>query len=190
MLHHAAPEDPDPKQNLGKRSTEWCEVREQQVVERGVVWSVGELLRGALAPERGPARVAFEACRAGRHVHDLLSKAGHEPVMLDTTRVREMGVGRYGRKNDRLDATCLAMALERGHVARAHVMSDEARVLREQLEVHRTLVMSRASQVQHVRGIAAGRGIEIGSTHTSRFAAKFRSERPRCRPSSSRRSDR
>jgi transposase len=160
--------------DLGRLSTDWCEVREQKIVARGVVSSVQELLCGALAPEHGRARVAYEACRSGRHVHDLLSAAGHEPVMLDTTRVREMGVGRHGRKNDTIDATTLAMALERGYVARAHVMSDAARSLRERLEIHRTLVSARASQTQHVRGIAAGRGIHLAASDTTYFAAMYR----------------
>jgi hypothetical protein len=47
--------------------------------------------------------------------------------MLDTTRVRQIGVGHHCRKNDAIDAEVIAMALAAGRVPIAHVLSPEAR---------------------------------------------------------------
>ena len=73
-----------------------------------------------------PAVVAFEACREGWYVHDKLREWGHDPRMLDTTRVRQMGVGQHGRKNNPIDAEAIAMALDGGRIAEAHVLSPDA----------------------------------------------------------------
>jgi transposase len=123
----------------------------------------------------GRARVGFEACRESRHVHDVLVAWGQEPFLFDTTRVRRLaGVGEHGRKNDRLDAEKLALALERGHAAPAHVLSEPARELRELQEVHRALVNTRKNAVIHARGLLHGRGVNIPGCEPDYFAAHVR----------------
>ncbi len=73
--------------DLGARHIAYCEVADGQVVERATFRSLAELER-KVGPGTPDARVAFEACREGWHVHDTLRRWGKEPVMLDTTRVR------------------------------------------------------------------------------------------------------
>jgi hypothetical protein len=82
------------------------------VVARASVRRLSELEK-RLGPATPPAHVAFEACREGWHVHDVLHSWGKEPVMLDTTRVRQIGVGQHGRKNDALDADGLPRVVHR-----------------------------------------------------------------------------
>jgi len=44
--------------------------------------------------------VAFEAAREAWHVHDVLEQWGHQPKIVDTTRLQTIGVGQHKRKND------------------------------------------------------------------------------------------
>lgn len=93
--------------DLGARHIAYCEVVDGVVMARATARRLGEL-EARLGRSTSPARVAFEACREGWHVHDVLRSWEKEPVMLDTTRVRQIGVGRHGRKNDALDAEAMA----------------------------------------------------------------------------------
>jgi transposase len=148
---------------------DWCEVRDGLVVGRGRVRSLAHLAP-YLGEGTGAAVVGFEACRDSRHVHDVLTSWGQTPRVFDTTRVRQLGVGDHGRKNDRLDAEKLALALERNHAALAHVLGDDARELRELQEMHRALVHARKRAITHVRGILQGRGIRVPSCAAEHFA--------------------
>jgi transposase len=160
--------------DLGKRSIDWCEVSEGAVVGRGRVSNIAEL-ESVVGPQTAPARVGWEACREARHVHDVMRRWGHEPHVFDTTRVRRFaGIGEHGRKNDRIDAEKLALALERGHAPRAHVLSDDARRLRELQELHRALVHGRKRAVVHARGLLQGRGIALASCDIEHFTAHVR----------------
>jgi transposase len=155
--------------DLGKLAIDWCEVRDGVVIGRGRVRSL-EHLAPQLGEGTGSAVVGFEACRDSRHVHDVLTSWGQTPRVFDTTRVRQLGVGEHGRKNDRLDAEKLAIALERNHAAFAHVLGDDARELRELQEMHRALVHARKRAITHVRGILQGRGVRLSSCAAEHFA--------------------
>lgn len=78
--------------DLGARHIAYCEVRNGEVVDRTSVQRLDQL-KSRIGPDCPPARIAFEASREGRHVHDKLVSWGHEPKMIDTTRVRAMGLG-------------------------------------------------------------------------------------------------
>jgi len=158
--------------DLGARHIAFCEVVDGVVVSRGTVRRLSELER-LLGPQTEPARVAFEACREGWHVHDVLQSWGKEPVMLDTTRVRQIGVGQHGRKNDALDAEAIAMALDAGRVPLAHVLSPERRALRARLSVRSELVDMRARQVTVLRGLARAVGILLPTSSTESFLEKL-----------------
>jgi transposase len=155
--------------DLGKLAIDWCEVKDGLVIGRGRVRSL-EHLAPQLGEGTGAAVVGFEACRDSRHVHDVLTSWGQTPRVFDTTRVRRLGVGEHGRKNDRLDAERLAIALERNHAAFAHVLGDDARQLRELQEMHRALVHARKRAITHVRGILQGRGIRLPTCAAEHFA--------------------
>lgn len=158
--------------DLGARHIAWCEVVDGKVTRRGSVRRLSEL-EPIVGPKASPARVAFEACREGWHVHDTLTGWGKEPVLLDTTRIRRIGVGQHGRKNDSIDAEAIAVALDAGRVPVAHVLSPERRVLRAKLSVRGELVETRARQVTLLRGLARAVGVLVGTSSTDGFLEKL-----------------
>jgi transposase len=160
--------------DLGKASIDWCEVEQGQVVGRGRVQDL-RALQPILSRESGPVRVGFEACREALHAHDVMLSWGHVPYVFDTTCVRSFaGIGQHGRKNDRIDAERLAIALEREHAKFAHVLGQDARQLRELQEQHRALVETRKRLVIHVRGILRGRGVDLPSCAVENFVSNLR----------------
>jgi transposase len=159
--------------DLGVRKTAYCEVRDGAVVQRATVTSV-DTLSSLLGPKEQPAVVAIEACREAWHVHDLLRSWGNEVVLVDTTRSRRLGIGQHGRKTDRIDAEVLALALERGGIPMAHVLSPHRRELRRWLSVRRALVESRANLVTTCRGLAREQGVVLPKCQAPVFAKKAR----------------
>jgi transposase len=105
--------------DLGARKICFCEVHNRKVVGRLAVGSVDKLAP-VLGPNTPKARVVIEACREAWHVHDKLTGWGHDVVLLDTTRAKQVGIGGHGRKTDRLDAEALAFALEQDRIPKAH----------------------------------------------------------------------
>jgi transposase len=158
--------------DLGVRHIAFCEVKDGKVVDRGAVRSFSQL-ESRLGPKTAKAVVGFEACREGWHVHDTLLQWGHRPRMLDTTRVRQIGVGQHKRKNDAIDAETIAQAIESGRVAEAHVLSPERRALRAQLSVRGALIQTRSQYVTTIRGLARAVGILLPSSATGSFLQKL-----------------
>jgi transposase len=154
--------------DLGARHIAFSEVRDGVVVRRASFRRLSDL-KAVLGPGTEPARVAFEACREGWHVHDTLKDWGHEPLMLDTTRVRQLGIGQHGRKNDAIDADVIGLAVDQGRVPLAHVLSPERRALRARLSVRGELVEMRARQVTLIRGLARAAGTPLRSCGTPNF---------------------
>ena len=118
--------------DLGVRKIAYCDVKDGVVVKRVTVHRLGEL-EELLGPSTPRAEVLFEAGRSAWHVHDMLMQWGHVPLVLDTTRAKQLGIGQHGRKTDRIDAEVLARALEAGRIPLAHVLSEHRRELRLQL---------------------------------------------------------
>jgi transposase len=159
--------------DLGVRKTAYCEVHGGAVVQRATVTSV-ESLSSLLGPKEPAAVVAIEACREAWHVHDLLRSWGNDVVLVDTTRSRRLGIGQHGRKTDRIDAEVLALALERGGIPMAHVLSPHRRELRRWLSVRRALVESRANLITTCRGLAREQGVGLPKCAIPIFARKAR----------------
>lgn len=155
--------------DLGKRIT-FCEVRDQKVIGRRVVSDFGEL-DDLLGPARPKARVAIEACLEAWHIHDLLKRAGHEPLFVDTTRVRQLGIGHHKRKTDKIDAEILAKAVELDRIPRAHVLSPAARELRQLHGVRRSLVKARAELATQAKAIGRAHGIKMPKAKPVKLAA-------------------
>ena len=99
--------------DVGKAKIVACEVDQDGVLTRSTGKRLQDL-EDMIGPKTAPARVAFEACRQGWWIHDRLLEWGHTPVMLDTTRIKRLGVGHHGRKNDEIDAETIVLALSRG----------------------------------------------------------------------------
>jgi transposase len=158
---------------LGAKKTTYCEVAQGEVVQRGTVTQV-ESLQVVLGPEQPPATVAIEACREAWYVHDLLSSWGNQVLLVDTTRSKQLGIGRHGRKTDRIDAEVLARAVDRGGIPLAHVLSPQRREMRRVLGIRRALVETRAQYVTTVRGLARESGVKLPDCRIHNFASHVR----------------
>jgi transposase len=158
--------------DLGVRHIAYCEVKDGKVIDRASVRSFSQLA-SRIGPKSPPAQVAFEACREGWFVHDKLKSWGHEPHMLDTTRIRQIGVGQHKRKNDPIDAEAIALAMESGRIPKAHVLSPERRALRAQLSVRGALVETRSQYVTTIRGLARAAGVLLPTCAAENFASKL-----------------
>lgn len=158
--------------DLGARETAFCEVSQGLVVARRRVTDLGNL-SDVLGAGSARARVAIEACREAWHVHDVLEQWGHQVLMVDTTRTRQLGMRQHGRKTDRIDAEVLARAVEQGGIPLAHVLSPARRELRDLLAVRRALVETRAQYITTIRGLARSRGERIGTCAADDFLAKL-----------------
>ena len=124
-----------------------------------------------LGPGCKRARVAIEACREAWHVHDVLTQWGHEVLLVDTTRTKQIGIRHHGRKTDRIDAELLARAVEQGGIPVAHVLSPARRELRDVLGVRRALVETRTQYITTIRGLARSRGERLASCAADNFLA-------------------
>ena len=159
--------------DLAVKKISYCEVRDGQVVSRRTVSSLTSL-KDLLGPECKPARVAIEACREAWHVHAELTRWGNDVRLVDATRVRRLGVGEHGRKTDRIDAEKLALALERGGLPKAHLLSPARQQLRLELGVRRALVETRSQYVTTIRGMARVHGVRLPTCSTDNFVSKVK----------------
>lgn len=159
--------------DLGQRKVCFCEVSGGKVIGRRTVRSVAEL-EDVLGPKTASARVAIEACREAWVTMTLLEGWGHWPLLVDTTRVKRLGIGEHKRKTDRIDAEVLARGVEQGTLPLAHVLSAPSQALRHQLGVREALVESRAKIVTTARGIARAVGERLPSCETRGFAQRVR----------------
>lgn len=87
--------------DLGRKIA-FCEISDSEVIARKTVRRLQELDR-ELGPDAPAARVAFEACREGWHIDRVLRLWGHQPMMVDTTRAKALGIGQHQRKTDCID---------------------------------------------------------------------------------------
>lgn len=158
--------------DLGARKISFCEVREGKVIDRRTVGCLAEL-KDVLGPKSAKARVAVEACCEAWHVNDELAKLGHEVVLVDTTRVKRIGIGQHGRKTDRIDAEVLAIALESGHIPVAHTLSPHRRELRSHLMVRRGLIEMRSQFVTTLKHILRTHGLRLAKHSAETFAARY-----------------
>lgn len=159
--------------DLAVRKISYCEIESGQVLVRRTVTALSSL-KDLLGLDCSPARVAIEACREAWHVHAELTSWGNEVLLVDTTRVRQLGVGAHGRKTDRIDAEILARAVEKGGLPKAHLLSKPRQQLRLELSVRRTLVETRAQYVTTLRGLARTHGVRLASCKTDNFVAHLR----------------
>lgn len=158
--------------DLGRKIS-FCEVANGEVRSRATARSIDELER-QLGPGSTSARVAFEACREGWYIHRRLREWGHEPLMVDTTRCRKLGIGQHKRKNDRIDAEVLARAVEQGNIPLAHVLTPARQQLRMQLGVRRALVKTRAGYVASTRSLARAHGQSLAPCTVHSFVERTR----------------
>lgn len=159
--------------DLGAKKITYSAAQDGKVIQRQTVSSLSSL-ESLLGPKAPPARVAIEACREAWFVHAKLTEWNNEVLLVDTTRSKQLGIGQHGRKNDRIDADVMALAVERGGVPLAHVLSPHRQELRRQLGVRRALVETRAQYITTIRGLASEQGQRLRSCDTEQFVANVR----------------
>jgi transposase len=156
--------------DLGRRIS-YCEVRNQQAIGRRTVTAM-EQLADLLSADR-PARVAIEASREAWAIAKWLKQRGHHVQLVDTTRVRALGIGHHNRKNDRIDAEVLARAVERDLIPEAHLLSEEQQAIRLQLGVRRALVETRTQLVVRIRHLLKARGVRLPKCDADAFVVRI-----------------
>lgn len=154
--------------DLGVKKIAYCEVANGVVIDRATVTSLAAL-ESRLGPKTPPARVAIEACRESWFVHAKLTEWGNEALLVDTTRSREMGIGRHRRKNDRIDAEVMAKKVESGGIPLAHLLSPQRQLLRRCINVRRALVETRAQYITTIRGLVTEQGRSVRNCDTDHF---------------------
>jgi transposase len=159
--------------DLGIRKIAYCEVAGGLVVERATATSIAGLV-ALIGPNTPPANVAIEACREAWTIHAKLNDWGHHALLVDTTRVKQIGVGQHGRKTDKIDAEVLARALEAGRIPLAHVLSPARQELRLQLGIRRALVETRSQFITTVRGVVRAKGGRLPSCDGDNFVVRLR----------------
>lgn len=159
--------------DLGSRKISYCVVEGGRVRSRGTVSAVEEL-EAVIGPDTPPSTVAFEACREAWYVFRTITDWGQEARVIDTTRVKQLGIGQHGRKNDRIDAECIARAVEDNRIPLAHVLSIPRQRLRTELLTRRALVEGRAQLVTTIRGIVRAEGLRLPSCGPEIFVEKVR----------------
>lgn len=158
--------------DLGARKISYCEVAGGKVVDRRTVAKLEELAP-RLGKDTPKARVAIEASREAWHVHDVLTSWGNKVLIVDTTRVKQLGIGAHKRKTDRIDAEVLARAVERGTIPEAHLLSVDRRALRSELAVRGALVSTRSEYVTQMRGILRAAGTPAPACEAEDFVSKL-----------------
>ena len=161
--------------DLGTRKIVYAVIENGQVCARGTVEKVADLAR-ILGPGTEKARVALEASREAWAVYDQVEAWGHEVKMVDTTRVKELGIGAHGRKTDRLDAEKLAWGAYHDRIPEAHVLSKARRALRTEVQTRRALVELQTQLITTIRGIFRSAGNRIPSCSSDVFATKVNVE--------------
>jgi transposase len=159
----------------------FCEVSGRQVIQRATVRGLQELER-FLGPGTPKARVAIECCREGWYVVDRLRQWGHQPELVDTTRVKQLGIGHHRRKNDRIDAEVLARAVEEDRIPRAHELSAQRQELRMALNARALLVGLRSSLYVAIKGHLRTRGVQLPKKTPQDFVAMVRKTEDRQPP--------
>jgi transposase len=159
--------------DLAAKKIVFCEVADGVVVKRHTAPSLSGM-EEVLGPDTPPARVAIEACREAWRISAELEAWGNEVLLVDTTRVRQLGIGQHGRKTDRIDAETLARAVEERRIPLAHLLSPARQKLRTEISVRRALVEVRSSYVTTIRGLLREAGAPAPSCKASVFAARLK----------------
>lgn len=159
--------------DVGKNKYCFCEVAGGACVRRGTSRSLDEL-KEVLGPDTQPARVGIEACREAWHIASVLEQWGHEVQLIDTTRARQLGIGAHGRKNDRIDAEVIGVAVEARRIPLAHMLTLSRQQMRYELGVRRALVETRAGYIVHVRHVARSHGVSLPTCNAGHFTANMK----------------
>jgi len=127
------------------------------VKEKTITGGAGEVAE-FLRRLDGPARVCYEASLGYGTLYDALSPAAAQVQVAHPAHLR--AIFRSKRKNDRLDARKLAVALHLDQVPRVHVPTLEVREWRGLIEHRRRLVDKRTAAKNALRALLRSQGVQ------------------------------
>jgi len=117
------------------------------------------------------SRIGLEAGPLSQWLHDGLTRAGFEVVLLETRHVKA-ALSAMVVKTDRKDARGIAQLLRMGWFQPVHAKSVGARDVRALLAA-RKLLQSKLIDVElSIRGILRGYGLKMGKISKGRFEAR------------------
>lgn len=125
------------------------------------------------ARDHADAKVAIEASRNHRFVHDCLKD--HVDVNVANPNKTRL-IGEQNVKNDRLDAKRLAILLKAQVLPTSYVPPDELREARKLVRTRHSLVQDRTTAQNRIKAILADRGITYDGDVTSQDGREFLAE--------------
>ena len=120
------------------------------------------------------SRVILETCAEAFKIADLLREDNHEVRVVQSTLVRQLGVGAHGIKTDRRDAEALSIVSCRIDLPSVHIRSVEARLLKSRLGMRKGLVEARTKLINTVRGYLRTELKRVGSGSSKCFPQRVR----------------
>jgi transposase len=101
-----------------------------------------------------PSRVVMESCAESHAIAEAARAAGHDVVVVPSSLVRELGVGKRNMKTDQRDARVLCDSSVRleDELPRVHLKSERSRRWLELVSTRSLLVQSRTSFVSAIKG--------------------------------------
>jgi len=123
--------------------------------------------------KQDPARIILETGSSTLWVRRLLSDLGHDVVVVNSRRVRLIAESTL--KTDQIDAEILARLSrsDLGLLRPVYQRSEAAQLSRTQMRIRSSLVKSRASLINSVRGTLRAHGYRMRSCTTASFVAHF-----------------
>jgi len=154
--------------------------RESQICVRDVAGAIVEERRvptarlGSHLSRRKPGRVIVETCAEAFEIADRALACGHEVRVVPATLVKSLGVGARGIKTDQRDARTLSEVSTRVDLPSVHVPSAKARDRKALCNSRQTLLISRTTMTNYVRGYLRRHAITLGPRNPSRFVERAR----------------
>ena len=159
--------------DLHQKYSEICELSEEgKVLCRRQIPTTETGLRKFFG-RRNPRHVVLETGGLTAWVYRLLTKLGHEVVVVQPRRVRLIAESTL--KTDSIDAEILARLsrFDPELLPQVYQRSEDGQRLRGRLRVRAALVKSRTALINTVRGLLRSHGYRVGSSTSVRFVERF-----------------
>ncbi len=118
-------------------------------------------------------RIGLEASPLSEWLHEGLTAAGHEVVLLETRHVKA-ALSAMTVKTDRKDARGIAQLLRMGWFRPVHRKTQAAQEVRTLLTARKLLLGKMIDVELSIRGLLRGFGLKVGPTTKPKFAGRIR----------------
>ncbi len=161
--------------DVHQKSSQVCELSEEGVILETSQIPSTESAYLRWFQNRETMRIVIECGGSSRWVFRLLREMGHEVLVVNPRRVRL--IAESSLKTDKIDAEVLARlsCFGRGLLRPVYQRGDEASILQTRLRVRSTLVRSRTTMINSIRGVLRSYGYRIPGRAISRFSIGYAS---------------